>query len=104
MGDKRRWPVASDVALLVDEFLDNSAVSDNCHGTATKFECVEPAILLGPFGEPILCHFHFFFFFFFLSSDGLPNVCVCVGNLMEVPNEWDSGRAWTVLLYIHHDN
>lgn len=57
MRDKRRWPVTGDVALLVNEFFDNSAVSDDCHGTAANLECVEPAILPGPFGEPILGYF-----------------------------------------------
>ena len=81
-----------DCAFLIDRFLDESTVSDDCHGTVANFECIETAILLGPLGKPEVGHIR-------IDSQqqydwiNMLNMCVCLGNLMQITDEWKRGWA-----------
>jgi hypothetical protein len=53
LADFIRWSVAGSCALLLQKFLDNSAISENDRRPRSEFESVHAAILLGPFCKSV---------------------------------------------------
>lgn len=79
MRDQRSWTVRVDVAFLVNERLDESAVCKDKGGVAKAFEREDRTVFASPFCEE--------------------EMTVRGGYLVLVAQYWDGGRPWGDVLW-----